>query len=119
MSEMGGLRAFAMLQAVEHLGGMLMFGLLATTTMIYASPCALPFKVVRTEAAALSIAKVVVEAAPDGPGAEAPYYLKAEYFEKEDRWVVFESKPGMLGGDGLAMLISGCDGAVSSVRRQR
>ena len=95
-----------------------MLGLLAAATLINAQPCALPFKVVTTETSAFSIAKAVIASAPDNPGSEAPYLLKAEYFAKSDKWLVFEHKPGMLGGDGLQMFIAACDGAVSEVRRQ-
>lgn len=87
---------------------------------VAASPaCTLPFEAVPTKEAAISIAKVVIAANPNGPGPMAPYELFADYIETRGVWLVFEKKRGALGGGGLAMWISKCDGTVSEVRAQR
>lgn len=88
-----------------------------------ASPtCALPYRVVLDEASAKRVAEVVIKAAPDAPGANAPYSLDVKYIKERDEWVVAElpqSRIRILGGDGLWMWINACNGQVSGLTRQR
>ncbi len=82
--------------------------------------CSLPFRAVTTEEAAKKVAEIVIRSAPDAPGAYAPYTIKVEYIAQRDEWMIYEiPETAVLGGDGLQMWISACDGKVSGLIRQR
>jgi len=91
------------------------------------APCALPFDVVRDEAAARAIARVVIASAPVPPSDRtvARYELLVDYARDRRSWIVLESPVSsiegvrILGGGGLGMEIAACDGTVSNVGRQR
>lgn len=82
--------------------------------------CSLPFRAVPTEEAAKKVAEIVIKSAPGAPGAYPPYTIKVEYIVQRDELMIYElPKAAVLGGDGLQMWISACDGKVSGLIRQR
>ncbi len=89
--------------------------------------CALPFEIVGNETAARAIAQVVIAAAPHLEHSKdiRGYDLHIEYLRERNSWIVYQSPiptvEGIrfLGGGGLGMEISACDGSVSDVDRQR
>ncbi len=101
--------------------------LLANVSVPASPPCSLSFEIVGNEAAARAIAEVVIASAP----AVAPrreilrYDIKIDYVEARRSWLASQiavsanKSVRILGGDGLAMEIAACDGAVSSVHRMR
>jgi len=90
------------------------------------TPCALPFAIVRDEAAARAIAQVVIASAPKkAPGKGIKRYdLRVHFVQERESWMVYEDPVSavegirILGGGGLAMEIAACDGAVSDINRQ-
>lgn len=89
--------------------------------------CPLPFEVVRDEASAREIAKVVIASAPAKTVHKhiKRYDLRVSFVQERRSWIVYEAAApvdggvGILGGGGLGMEIAACDGSVSDIHRQR
>lgn len=100
--------------------------MIAALTPPEAKPCPLPFETVRDETSARAIAKVVIDAAPSKKPDKhiKGYKLVVKFYEGRRSWLIYEAPIAavegvhFLGGGGLGMEISACDGAVSDITTQ-